>query len=196
MQPDQQPTPQPQPAPEAPQPTPTPSPEVPQTDTPTPTAQPPVAPNNKKKLPLWAKILLISFGSVVGLIGLAILGFYLYANMLISEPMKISQQFVDAAQANDPSAAYNLTSSEFKRVTKEERLKSIFDQINSEIQGEEKVSDKQYKIWNGVKSSTVIYSIPTNNGPTYVRVVLREKNDKWEVISMFTSKKELKADTN
>lgn len=150
----------------------------------------------KKKFPLWAKIILISFGSVVALIGLAILGFYIYATNLIAAPIKVSDQFVNALQANDTSTAYNLTSAEFKKVTTEDRLKSIFDQVSPELQGEEKVSDKNYRIHNGVTTATLIYSIPSGSETNYVRVVLRKANDTWEVRSMYTSKKELKADTN
>lgn len=167
------------------------TPEAPSITTPNPLPS-----EGRKRLPQWAKIVLISFGSVIGLIVLVFVGFFIYANSLIAAPMKVGNQFIDAAQANNTSAAYNLTSSEFKLVTKEERLRSIFEQINESIQGEEKVTDKHYRVTNGVSSATLIYSIPTNNETTYVRVVLKDKGGKWEVISMFTSKNELRANTN
>lgn len=195
MQPDQNPqlqSPQPPQTPETPQPTP-----VEPVAGSQPVATPaPVTPNGKKKLPTWAKILLIAFGSVVGFIGLAVLGFFLYANSLIAAPAKVSDQFINAAQANDPSQAYNLTSPAFKNVTSEERLARVFDQVSPEIQGEEKISDKHYRVNNGVTTATLVYEIPSGDETSYVRVSLRKTDDKWEVLSMFTSKQELKADTN
>lgn len=190
MQPDQQPAQQPAQTP----PTPTPVTNEPATATPTP--QPPLKPG-KKKLPLWAKILLIAFGSVVTLIGVIILGFFIYANSLIAAPMKVSDQFINAVQSNDASSAYNLTTPAFKAVTKEDRLKSIFDKISPELQGKEKVSDKHYRIYNGVSSATIIYKIPADGDGNYVRISLRkDSNDKWAVQEMYLSKTELKAKTN
>lgn len=192
MQPDQNPEPQQQPAPEAPQPAPV-SPALGSQPAPD---QPPITPSGKKKLPSWAKILLIAFGSVIALIGLAILGFFIYANSLIAAPMKVSDQFMDALQKNDASTAYNLTSSEFKLRTNEDRLETLFNQIKPELQGEEKLSDKHYLVNNGVSTATLIYSVPSGDDTVYLRIRVREKNDKWEVLEMFASKTELKADNN
>lgn len=175
--------------------------EVPQVTPPTSPVEPHPAPKivsatPKKKFPLWAKILIFTFGGLVTLAGLIILGFFLYASALIAPPIKVSDEFVNAVQANDTSAAYSLTSSEFKLATKEETLSTLFDRISPQLQGQEKISDKLYNVRNGVSTATIVYSIPSNQGTGYIKIVVRQKNDKWEVLSMLTSRKELKAKTN
>ena len=170
---------------------------VPVTPLPTETAPSPAAPPPlaapKKGLPKLAKIII---GIVVGIIALIVIGvvaLLLIVNAATKAPLDVSNKFFDDLQANNSSAAYQLTSKEFKQSTTELQLESLFTQLSSYVEGEEKVTAKKIESKNGLNQAAVAYSVDNNGETRYVRVVLRESDSKWEVINFKTSSTKLEA---
>jgi len=174
---------------------------APQTSTPTPVAPapvqatpptpPPAAP--KKGLSKVAKIII---GVVVGfivLVGIGVAAIFLIVNVATQAPVDVSNKFFDNLQANQPAAAYELTSSSFKEVTTEANLESLFEQVSPFVTGEEKVTGKKIQSANGLNQAAVAYSVENGGETRYARVVLQETDGKWAVINFKTSATALEA---
>lgn len=99
----------------------------------------------------------------------------------------VSNQFLNAVQAGEPGAAYDLTSSSFRQVTDEEQLSGVIAQVTEALQGNEEVTASAINSNNGVTTATFVYTISTVDGPVYVRIVLQQNGSEWEVVSFKSS---------
>jgi len=183
-----------------PQPTPdaaaTPAPSAPEA-TPVTPAEPtatPVAPAPKKGLPKWVVILLSVIGGLVVLGAIAIAILFTVLGNALEKPVTVSNQFVDAVQANDPSAAYALTSTAFKDATPESSLKSIINRVSTPLKGDEKMTGKSIKAVNGVNTAEVNYTVENSGKTYYMQVTLKENDGNWQVQGFSSDDAPIKSD--
>jgi len=170
---------------------------TPNTEQPAPVVQvepqPAVTPPAKKGLPTWAKVLIGSIVGLIVLIGIGVAAIFFVVNSAAEAPVKVSDQFVNAIQANEPSTAYGLTSSAFKEATPEATLTSIITRVSPLLTGEETIAGKKVQSSNGVNQASIVYTVENDSKTRYIRIVLQETDSKWEVINMKTSDSTLEA---
>lgn len=148
---------------------------------------PPALSAPKKGVPKIAKIIIGIVLGLIVLIGIGVIALFLIVNAATQAPVKVSNQFFDDLQANQPAAAYELTSTEFKASTTEAQVEDLFTQLSPLTTGTEKVTGKKIESANGVTQAAVTYSVENGGTTRYARIVLRETNNKWEVINIKTS---------
>lgn len=158
---------------------------------------PPIQPNPmppaKKRLPKWLKIVI---GVVAGIIVLVV-AIVITTTMLTNAPKQVADSFMKDLQTNDPSAAYALTASEFQAETSKAELATLFKDISPELQGSLSVYGRQIsKGSDGVGHAVLLYSISTSSGKKYVRLVLYDKPNGWQVVSFHASDTELQLDSD
>lgn len=166
-----------------PQPTPdpaaTPAPSTPETTSTPPSTDP--APAPKKRVPKWVIILLSVIGGLVVLGAIAVVVLITVVGNALAKPVEVSNQFVDAVQVNNPSAAYALTSDAFKNITSESSLESVVSRVSAPLNGEEKITKKSVKAVNGVNTAEVSYTVTNDDKTYYMLVTLKENGGKWQV---------------
>lgn len=163
----------------------------PQPVSPAPSA-PGVATPPKKHFLKW---ILIVGGIVVAAIIALVITIFFVTIAATKAPQKVSDQVVNAIQAGNTSAVYNLTSDSFKRVTTEDRLNGIVEQISPALQGEEKVTGRAIeKVSGNPPTAVIVYTIDTSKGKAYMKVELQKSDDVWQVINFRSSEKPLKTE--
>ncbi len=151
----------------------------------------PIAPDNKKRGPKWIKIVLGLF------VGLAVLGGILFFTVMqaTKAPQKISDQFVNAIQAKDSTAAYELTSDEFKQATSSQDMQTFVDSIGPKIQGDEKITDRTIqKSAGNATNATFIYTVDTPEGKIYIKTIVQETSGQWRIYNIKTDSNPLTTD--
>lgn len=179
-QPNQEPTPTPTPTPEVAPTTPE---AVPTPAATTPEVTPVEAVPTKKKFPKWAIILISTIGGLLVLGAIAIVILISVLGSTLAKPLSVSNQFVDAVQANDASAAYALTSDSFKKATPESSLESIISRVGPLLAGDEKLTNQSVKAVNGVNNAEFDYTVENDGKTLYMVVKLQENNGEWQVYS-------------
>lgn len=114
------------------------------------------------------------------------------ATTATKEPQKISDQFVNAVQATDSSAAYALTSQSFQQATSSAQLDQVIQRVGPVLVGEEKVSGRAIqKSAGSAQTAVIVYSVQTSNGMKYMRVTLQKNGDAWQVVNFKSDDKPL-----
>ncbi len=140
-----------------------------------------VADAERKKLPKWAAILIAVGG------GLVVLGAILGAILLVqlgsslARPVAVSNQFIDAIQANDASAAYALGSGAFKNAVTEASLAGTIERISSTFSGDEVIINQKVKTMNGTNTAEIEYAVENGGSTYYMLISLQENNGQWQV---------------
>lgn len=168
----------------------TPSPELTPVGEPTPEQTPANAdtPEPKKR----QKLILIILSALAGLgVLLALLYFFVFG--ATNAAAKVSHQFVGDIQKKDAANAYSLGSDAFRDSITELELESTFISISPALQGSYKDTARKIEKNNDKDFAVIVYTVKTENGDKYVRVVLEknDKNDKWEVINFRSSSQKL-----
>lgn len=150
------------------------------------------APETKKRIPKWLKIVLIVFGCFIAL---AIIGAVIGGVVAVSAtkaPQKVSDQFVNDVQSGDTSAAYALTSSSFQGATSQDQLDTLIKRIGPLVQGQEKITGRTIAKSTGIPTTAVlVYSVPTSNGTKYIKTELQKNNSTWQIINFRSDDKPL-----
>lgn len=128
-----------------------------------------------------------SVKKIIGYVALAfvvvIVGVTLLANSATKEPVKVSNQFLNAIQAGNASEAYGLFSSEAKAAVPSDQFDGVVAQAGPILNTEEKMTNKSVKAETGSASTAeVTYEIKGTDGKTYnVVVSLIKEGDVWRV---------------
>jgi len=144
----------------------------------------------KRRLPRWLKIVL---GVVVALIVVSVVAFVIVL-MATNAPKQVSDTFMKDLQSNDPNAAYNLTGTQFKAVTSESDLATLFTRISPLLQGTFSDTARKVVSKSGVTQAEIIYDVSTPAGHKYTMVLLRDTSSGWQVLSFKSSDTPLSAD--
>lgn len=156
--------------------------------------QPVMKTSNHRGLPKWLKLVLAVV--VTFLVAMGAVFIFLMQGTQAAE--KVSNQFIEALQANKTSDAYVLTAQAFKDSTTEEQLGEIIARISPLLQGESKtiVGRKVAKSSAGVETAAIVYEITINsNTKRYVRVVMRNTSGgTWQVLNFRSSDTSLSAE--
>ena len=147
----------------------------------------------KKGLPKVAKILIGVFAGLIVLAGIGVGALFLVVNSATQAPLNASNKFFDNLQANEPTAAYQLTSDAFKKSVSEDRLTSLFTQVSALMTGEEKITAKKVQSNNGANTAVVTYSVENGGKTRYARITLKEVDSKWQVYGFKTSESPIEA---
>ncbi|MBL8159668.1 hypothetical protein JNJ66_04375 [Candidatus Saccharibacteria bacterium] len=148
----------------------------------------------KKGLPTWAKILIPAALGLFVLIGGGIALLFALVGNATKDAEIVSNQVVNAIQAEDAGTIYDLASGDFKRATSEAQLEEIVSSISPALQGEESISGRTIKNDNGREMASIVYTIATGSGTVYVRVVLEKDGGEWRVINFRSSETPLKTE--
>lgn len=128
-----------------------------------------------------------SVKKIIGYVVLAfvvvIVGVTLLANSATKEPVKVSNQFLNAIQAGNASEAYGLFSSAAKEAVASDQFDGVVAQAGPILNTEEKMTNKSVKAETGSASTAeVAYEIKGTDGKTYnIIVSLIKEGDLWKV---------------
>lgn len=122
-------------------------------------------------------------GYVVLALVLIIVGVTLLANSATKEPVKVSNQFLNAMQAGNASEAYGLFSSAAQEVVPADQFDGVVAQVSPILNTEEKMKNKSVEAKTGSASTAeVVYEIKGTDGKTYnVTINLIKEGDVWRV---------------
>ncbi|MFA5919296.1 MAG: hypothetical protein WC800_07135 [Candidatus Nanopelagicaceae bacterium] len=122
-------------------------------------------------------------GYVVLAFVVVIVGVTLLANSATKEPVKVSNQFLNAIQAGNAAEAYGLFSSEAKAVVSSDQFDGVVAQVGPILNAEEKMTNKSVEAETGSASTAeVTYEIKGTDGKTYRLIVsLIKEGDVWKV---------------
>lgn len=154
-------------------------------------AIPPATP--KKGMPTVVKVILIVSAVVFVLLAVGGFALFKFAGNTFRDVDKVSNALVNSIQANDTNAAYALTTNAFQEATSQEDLNALIEDIAPTVQSNEKITGRKLETQNGVTRAAVVYSIPSDNGTQYIRVVLEKEGDNWKVLNFVNSKNSLTA---
>ncbi|MFZ2228157.1 MAG: hypothetical protein WA090_04080 [Candidatus Nanopelagicaceae bacterium] len=122
-------------------------------------------------------------GYVVLALVVLVVGVTLLANSATKEPVKVSNQFLNAVQAGNASEAYGLFSSAAQDVVPADQFDVVVAQVGPILNAEEKMTNKSVEAETGSAStSEVVYEIKGTDGKTYnVTINLIKEGDVWRV---------------
>ncbi len=143
----------------------------------------PAAPTKPKgKMPTWVKILLAAIAAVLVLGIAAVVGLFVLVGNATKAPVKVGDQLMSEIQSNDPTGVYAISSEAFKDATSEARLESFLDQISPRLQGKVTLVERNISTESGQEPLAVlVYSIETDDGTKYVKMILQKNGDTWQV---------------
>jgi hypothetical protein len=172
--------PQTPPAPQAP---------VPQPAAPAPSAPTPATPVNasKKGMPKWLKIVLISMSAFFVIVSILVFVIIKFVGNATADAVKVSDQAINAIQANDPDALYALLSEAGKKGSDQTEVTEETNRISPLLQGDESITARSAATNNGVATVTVDYQVTTSGGTKYIRIVLQKESGAWKVYQLVPS---------
>ncbi len=134
----------------------------------------------RKKIAVIASVIVVVFVILV-----------LAVNSATSAPLKVSNQLIADIKAKNSTAAYELFSTDAKKVVGQSEFAEVVDRIGPILTGEPKVTDKQIAGETGkAATSKIEYEIKGNDGVTYLFVVnLTKDNGQWKVLNFDNSAK-------
>lgn len=159
-----------------------------------PKAAPTTTPPNKKGVPLWFKIAIIAAGVCLILTIAGFVTLFYFVGSATKSAEKVSNQLVASVQADDPNAAYAITSSEFQTSTTSEELDVALEQISPLLQGKTTIVARKVVKENDKELVVLVYSVATKDGTKYLRVILQKVDGQWKVYNFRASEKELPAE--
>lgn len=136
-----------------------------------------------------------SVKKIIGYVVLAfvvvIVGVTLLANSATKEPVKLSNQFLNAIQAGNASEAYGLFSTAAKAAVPADQFDGVVAQAGPILNTEEKMTNKSVKTETGSASTAeVTYEIKGTDGKTYdITVSLIKEGDVWKVQNFNSEKR-------
>lgn len=152
---------------------------------PAPESPAPVAASSatpKGKVPTWVKVLIAVIVAVIALGIAAVIGLFVLVGNATKAPVKVGDQLMSEIQANDPDGVYAISSEAFKDATSEERLEAFLDQISPLLQGKVTLVERSINAEAGQeKLAVLVYSIETDDGTKYVKVILQENDGTWQI---------------
>lgn len=128
-----------------------------------------------------------SVKKIIGYVVLAfvvvIVGVTLLANSATKEPVKASNQFLNAIQAGNASEAYGLFSSAAQEVVSSDQFDGVVAQVGPILNSEEKMTNKSVNAETGSASTAeVTYEVKGTDGKTYNIIInLIKEGDVWRV---------------
>lgn len=128
-----------------------------------------------------------SVKKIIGYVVLAfvvvIVGVTLLANSATKEPVKVSNQFLNAIQAGNASEAYELFSSAAQEAVPSDQFDGVVAQVGPILNSEEKMINKSVEAETGSASTAeVTYEVKGTDGKTYRLIVsLIKDGDVWRV---------------
>lgn len=129
--------------------------------------------------------------AVVVLVIIAIIALAVFLNSATSDAEKVSNALVADIQADNPGAAYQLTTPAFRQADSEAQVTQLIQQVSPALQGSAKVTGKYVTKTTGQPELAIIaYNIHTTAGTRYLRVVLQH-NQGWQVRNFRASPKPL-----
>lgn len=122
-------------------------------------------------------------GYVVLALVVLVVGVTLLANSATKEPVKVSNQFLNAMQGGNASEAYGLFSSAAQEAVPSDQFDGVVAQVGPILNTEEKMTNKSVKAETGSASTAeVVYEIKGTDGKTYnVTINLIKEGNVWRV---------------
>lgn len=138
--------------------------------------------NNTSKKKKWLII--------VGAIVIVFIGLVSIVNSATSGVVNVSNQMINAIQAQDADLAYSLMTAEAKSTITKEDFDGIISQIGPILNTEEKMLNKSVESGTGKTSSgQVTYSIKGTDGVDYTfEINLQKEGDNWKVLNFDSTK--------
>lgn len=139
--------------------------------------------NNKKKRPLWQKIVA---GAVVAFVVL-----FIIINLATSGVTKVSNEFLKDMQNKNADGAYSLLTKEAAAATDKDQFKKVVDQAGPILNTKAKMTSKEASGETG-KAGTgkVVYEIKGTDGITYnITINLQKEDGKWKVLNFESTQK-------
>jgi cytoskeletal protein RodZ len=130
-----------------------------------------------KRSPLFLGIFMGIFVVIIIVVGVTLVTI----GSSLARPVAISNQFIDAIQANDASAAYVLGSHSFKNAVTEASLATTIDRINSTFKGDEVIVNQKVANMNGINTAEIEYSVQNDGSTSYMLITLHENEGQWQV---------------
>lgn len=166
----------------APQPQPTQPPTTPAL-APAPPAAPLPPVSGKKGIPLWLKIIGVLFAVIIAFVVVTVI----FTNQSTKGASTVGDQLVASIQADKPEEGYQLAAPAFKQATNEDSFNGIVDRISPALQGSVSKTGKSiYKKSGQPDQAVIIYTIKTDKGTMYLRVILQD-NKPWQVLNFESS---------
>ena len=151
-------------------------------ETPQTTASP-VTTAKAKKAPRWLKIV----GTVLIIVAIALVTLFFIVGQATKNASKVSDKLVADIQSNNETAAYVLTSPNFKQASSQADLTALMNRISPLLQGKAKVIGRSINKASGQPNQAIIvYSVATKAGTKYIRIVLQD-NHPWQVYNFRSS---------
>ncbi|HEY3293175.1 MAG TPA: DUF4878 domain-containing protein [Candidatus Nanopelagicaceae bacterium] len=128
-------------------------------------------------------------GYVIAIIAVVAIVLTFFVNSATKAPVAASNNFLNAVQAGDASAAYDLFSTEAKAAVPSDQFDAVVKQVGPILNAKEKMTSKKVNAETGSASTAeVVYEIPGTDGKTYSFTVnLTKEGDTWKVLN-FASK--------
>ncbi len=152
------------------------------------------APAGKKGLPKVAKILIAAGAGFVVIAIIAVTLFLTFFGNATRQAQNVSDQVMNAIQADDSDAVYALATSDFKKVTTKASLTAALREISPLLRGEESVTDSALASSGGESYAVFVYGIKTDDGTKYVKITEKNDDNKWLVQYFRASDTSLKAE--
>jgi hypothetical protein len=160
----------------------------------TPAAPQPTASAPKKGVPTWFKIAIIAAGVFIVLGVGGFVALFYFVGSATKDAEKVSNQLVVNIQGDNPDAVYSVTSSEFQESTSSEELDEALEQISPLLQGKTTVIERKVVKHDNKEFVVLVYSVATDDGTKYLRVVLQKVDGEWKVFNFRASEEQLPAD--
>lgn len=128
---------------------------------------------------------------VVGVVVAVFIGLFMIVNSATSGAVNVSNQMINAIQAQDADLAYSLMTVDAKATITKDDFDSIVSQIGPILNTEEKMITKSVSSETG-RSTTgkVTYAIKGTDGVDYVfEINLEKEGENWKVLNFDSSKK-------
>ncbi len=144
-----------------------------------PQASAPGASQKKRRFPVWA-IITLSLVGFIALIGAFIAVIFNSIAQNTQEPSDNAVTFVKTIQDGNVAEAYTMTSSNFRKLTTQNRLQSIVDEAGTRLNGELAVTDKSVKTFRNSTTAQILMEID-GSPKTFLNVSMVFVDDEWQV---------------
>lgn len=151
----------------------------PQTVTPTTVPDNTVMETPKKS----KKVLVIILAVVLSFIGL-IVAIILIVNSATKEPLKVSNDFLNAFSSQDAQTVYGLTSNKFQETITIEEFETFQNEYKGMNLDQAKVTGKSISSTNSVTIASFTYSLTYESEIYSIQIELVEQEEDWKIQSI------------
>lgn len=149
----------------------------------TPDSQPPQPPapgkNKKRRFPIWA-IITLSVVGFLSLVGILIGIVATTVSKSSQQPVDESVAFVKTLQSGNTAEAYEMTTSNFRKVVPNGRFERMIEEMAPRLQGDITVTDRSTKTFRGVTTNRILMEI-SGSPKTFIEVSVVREDDTFKI---------------